>query len=100
MKKLLKIEEVNFLTNLNVNDVIKIAEKYTLEKNEMYEINKKNILYDIKSYVINEPVWYVDVILLKTKKRWPEAYDCLAISDREGRVVYVMNDHGVVVEKF
>lgn len=73
---------------------------YIREKEETYEIDKKNILYDIKSYVTNEPVWYVDVIPLKVKEIWPEAYSSLAISDREGRLVYVQNDHGVVIEKF
>lgn len=100
MQKILKLEEVHFETNLKIDDVIKIAEMYVEEKGEPYEINKKTILYDFESYVTNEPVWYVDVISLKVKKVWPEAYDSLAISDREKRLVYVQNDHGVVVEKF
>lgn len=100
MQKILKLSEINFETNLKVDDVIKIADVYIKEKGETYEIDKKNILYDPKSYVTKEPVWYVDVISIKVKEKWPEAYDSLAISDREGRLVYVKNDHGVVVEKF
>lgn len=100
MQKILKLEEVNFETHLKINDVIEIAEMYVKEKDEPYEINKKNILYDFESYVTNEPVWYVDVISLKVKEIWPDAYDSLAISDREKRLVYVQNDHGVVVQKF
>lgn len=100
MKELLKIDEVNFTTNLNKNEIIRIAEKFVSDKIEEYEINKTNIIYDINSYVVNEPVWYIEIISLKTKKLWPEAYDCLAISDKYGKVVYVMNDHGIVVEKY
>ena len=82
-------------------------EEYKIQKPELdevmailAEIDKKNILYDTNSYVINEPVWYVDVISKKAKEKWPDAYISLAISDREGRLVYVQNDHGVVIEKF
>lgn len=100
MQKILKLSEINFKTNLKIDDIIKIVDVYIKEKGEPYEINKKNILYDTKSYVTNEPVWYVDVISIKVKEKWPEAYDSLAISDKEGRLVYVQNDHGVVVEKF
>lgn len=100
MQKIFKLSEIDFKTNLKVDDIIKIADKYIKEKGEPYEIDKKNILYDPKSYVTNEPVWYVDVISIEVKEKWTEAYDSLAISDREGRLVYVQNDHGVVVEKF
>lgn len=100
MKKLLKLNEVNFETNLSFNDIVKIAEMYVEEKGEPYEINRETILYDSESYVTKEPVWHVEVISLKIKEKWPDAYISLAISDREGRLVYVQNDHGVVVEKF
>lgn len=100
MQTVLKLNEINFKTNLKIDDIIKIVEIYINGKGEPYEINRKNILYDPKSYVTNEPVWYVNVISKKIKERWPDAYDSLAISDREGRLVYVQNDHGVVIEKF
>lgn len=60
----------------------------------------ENILLDKKSHVTGEVVWYVAVITLHVKEKWPDAEDTLAISDKEGRVIYVMNDHGVVVERF
>ena len=100
MKEVMKLNEIDFETKLKYEDIIAIAELYIKSKGEPYQIDTKHILYDINSYVINEPVWYVNVISKRTKERWPDAYDCLAISDREGRVVYVHNDHGVVVEMF
>ena len=42
----------------------------------------------------------MDVISKRVKEKWPDAYISLAISDREGRLVYVQNDHGVVIEKY
>lgn len=100
MQGILKLNEIKFATKLKYEDIIEIAELYIKRKEEPYEIDKKNILYDINSYVINEPVWYVDVISKRVKEKWPDAYISLAISDREGRLVYVQNDHGVVIEKF
>lgn len=97
---ILKINEINFATKLKCEDIITIAELYIKSKGEQYEIDTKNILYDTNSYVINEPVWYVDVISKKVKEKWLDAYISLAISDREGRLVYVQNDHGVVIERF
>ncbi len=98
--EILKLNEINFKTNLKFGDILKIAERYIKEQGEPYEIDTKNILYDTNSYVINEPVWYVDIISKKIKERWPDAYISLAISDREGRLAYVQNDHGIVIKKF
>lgn len=100
MQEILRLNEINFETNLKIEDIIRIAEVYVKGKEEPYEIDKKNILYDTNPYVINEPVWYVNVISRKLKETWPDAYTCLAISDREGRLVYVQNDHGVVIEMY
>ena len=100
MHKIFKIENIDFQTNLNYHDVIEIAEKYIEQKEEPYEINKKSILYEAESHFTHEPVWYVDVISLKVKQRWSEAYEGLVISDREGRLLYVTNDHGRVIEKY
>ena len=100
MQKILRLNEVNFETNLKIEDIIRIAEVYVNSKGEPYEIDKKNILYDTNPYVINEPVWYVDIIAERDKGRWSDGYTCLAISDREGRLVYVQNDHGVVIEMY
>ena len=100
MQEILKLNEIDFATKLNCEDIMAIAELYIKSKDEPYEIDTKNILYDTNSYVINEPVWYVDIISIRLKEKWPDAYISLAISDREGRLVYVQNDHGVVIEKF
>ena len=100
MQEILKLNEIDFVTKLKREEIIAIAELYIKSKGELYEIDTTNILYDKKSYVTNEPVWYVDVISKRVKEKWPDAYISLAISDREGRLVYVQNDHGVVVEKF
>jgi len=100
MHKILKLEEVNFVTNLKLEEILIITELYIIEKGESYDIKKENMLYDKKSYITNEAVWYVDIISNKIRKKWPDAYISLAISDKEGRVVYVQNDHGVVIEKF
>lgn len=100
MERILKISDVNFKTNLHYNQIIKIAEMYIQKQNEPYEIDKEHILFDTKSHVTNEEVWYVNVISLKVKQKWPDAYETLAISEKKGSLSYVMNDHGVVVEKF
>lgn len=100
MCEILKLSEIDFETNLKTDDIFSIVDGYLKEKTEEYEVNKEKVLYVRKSHITNEPVWYVDIISLKEKERWPDAYISLAISDREGRLVYVENDHGVVVEKF
>lgn len=100
MKEFIKLNEINFATKLKYEDIIAIAELYIKSTGEPYEIDTKNILYETNSHIINEPVWNVFVIHKKIKERWPDAYECLAISDREGRVVYVHNDHGVVVKMY
>lgn len=100
MQEILKLKEINFATKLKAEDIIAIAELYVMGKGEPYEVDTNNILYDTNSYVVNEPVWYIDVISKRVKEKWSDAYISLAISDREGRVVYVQNDHGVVIERF
>ncbi len=101
MSQLIKLNNADFETNLKYEDIMKIVDKYMKENyaGEAYEM-EETILYDVESDVTHEPVWYVEVILCKVKERFLDAYDCLAISDREGRLVYVQNDHGSVVEKF
>ena len=100
MQGILRLDEINFATKLKCEDIIAIAELYIKSQGEPYEIDEKNILYDTNSYVINEPVWNVNVISKRAKEKWPDAYISLAISDREARLVYIQNDHGVVIEKF
>ena len=44
--EILKLNEINFKTNLEFGDILKIAERYIKEQGEPYEIDTKNILYD------------------------------------------------------
>ena len=68
MGKIIRLSEVNFETNLKIDDILKIVDMYIKEKGEPYEI-KQNILYDTEETdITNGPVWYVDVILPETKK--------------------------------
>ncbi len=96
----IKPSQITFETNLRLCDIMNIVDMYIKSKGELYEIERESVLYDKNSYVTNEPVWYVEVIPIRIKKRWPDAYESLAISDKEGRVVYVQNYHGVVIERF
>lgn len=98
--ELYRLEEIDFKTKMKDKDIIRIAEKYIEERGGEYEINMENILYNKKSHITNDAVWYIDVISSTVKKIWPDAYDTLVISDKEKRLVYVMNDHGVVVESY
>ena len=100
MGKILKLKEINFETNLKIEDLFEIVDSYIRGKGEEYELERNNVLYNLESRITHEPVWYVDIIHLKTKAIWPDAYDTLVISDREKRVVYVFNDDGVIVETF
>ncbi len=100
MKKFLRFDTINFDTTLKYSDIIEIAEKYINSLEDSYEIDMQNILYDPNSYVTNEPVWMVFFIAEKNKKRFPDAYFTLAISDSKKRLVYVQNDHGVVIKRF
>ena len=98
--KLIKLDKVDFKTNLKLDDIMKITDMYISRQEEKYEINKETILYNPQFDTTNGPVWYVDIIELKTKERFPDAYITLIISDKEKRLIYVMNDHGVLVETF
>ena len=100
MGKMYNIKKIDFKTKRNPSDIIEIAKSYIEHQDEIYEIDENSIVYDQESHVTKKPVWYISVISLKTKEIWPDAYDTLAVSDDEGRLVYVMNDHGVVVELY
>ena len=102
MGKIIKLNEIDFKTNLKREDIIAISELYNKDKGKPYEIDTEHILYDTNedAYVVDEPVWIVFIIHEKYKERFPDAHFMLHISDREGRVVYVQNDHGRVIEKY
>lgn len=95
-----KPNEIVSETKLTADEVMHIAMQYVENKNGEYEIYSKNILYDDDSYITHTAVWYVDIISVIVKKTWPDACETLAISDESGKVCYVSNDHGVVVEKY
>ncbi|MCM1056091.1 MAG: hypothetical protein NC517_00565 [Firmicutes bacterium] len=99
-KQFIGYDKVNFKTNLKKEDILKIVESFIHKKGKPYEINEETITYDKESLLTKEPVWHVEVISVETKKRFPDAYETLAISDREKRVVYLQNDHGRVAEIF
>ncbi len=107
-KRFIKLEEVDFETNLTKEDIIKIVGNYIQELGEPHEIDD-GILYDMMplptqipelSFITKDPVWYVDVIPIKVKEHFPDSYETLAISDRQKRIVYIINDHGRIVEIF
>lgn len=98
--KLIKLDKVDFETNLKLDGIMKITDMYISRQEEEYEVNKKTILYNSKFYTNNEAVWYVDIISLQTKERFPDAYITLIISDKEKRLIYVMNDHGILIETY
>lgn len=100
MGKMFNLKKIDFKTKQKPSDIIEIAKFYIDHQDEIYEIDENSIVYDQESHVTKKPVWYISVISLKTKEIWPDAYDTLAVSDDEGRLVYVMNDHGVVVELY
>ena len=76
-------EEIDFETNLGVNDVIKIAKDY-INKNKdegPYEIDEKSIIYDKEAYWIHKPAWEIALI----RSDWKDFDDnaiYLVISDR------------------
>ena len=86
-------------TNLSIEQVIQIARQYVDSQKEEYEINSQRILFDEEFDVESESVWYIDIISLINKKRWPNDYETLIISDKEGVVKYVMNEHGRLMSK-
>ena len=99
MQKVTRYEDINFETNLRYDDVIRRAEEYVQEIEEPYEINKEFILYDKESYITKKPIWYVEVIHEKLKVTFPDSYEYIAISDIDGIVEYIQNDHGRIIEK-
>lgn len=96
----MRLNEITFETRLKYEDIIEIVKRYVNSLEESYEIDTENILYDPNSYVTKEPIWEVFIISKKDKEIWPDAYISLAISDKERRLVYIQNDHGVVIKRF
>lgn len=95
-----KPQELPYITKLSIDEILRITKQFVSNKKDKYEIDENSILYDSNSHVTHESVWYIDIISVQNKLRWPDAYETIAISDKTGKVIYAMNDHGVVIDKF
>lgn len=100
MGKIFKLQEIQDKTQMSLQEIQEVVQRYVIKQQDVYEVDYEHILYDTESHVIKQPVWYVDVIPVSRKKMWSESYDTLAISDIEKDIKYVMNDHGIVVEMY
>ncbi|MBK1811929.1 hypothetical protein JHL18_15010 [Clostridium sp. YIM B02505] len=94
-KTIFKPSEVEGKTRLKLDEVIDIAKKSIANMEVKYELITEKVLYDTVSHITKEPVWYVDIIAILHKERFPDAFEILAISDITGKAIYIMNDHGV-----
>ena len=98
--KVYRFDQIDFQTNLTVDEVIRIVKEYLRMQNEPHEIDRR-IIYDTKSLLSDEPVWYVDVIPLSMKEKgFLDAYDSIAVSDRRACPVYITNQAGRIIKEF
>lgn len=99
--KMYRPDQIDFETNLTSDEVIRIVEKFLETYGVAYELTGL-IVYDPKSHITHEPVWYVDVVPVHMKE--VGFLDCeedsIAVSDRLARLVYMMNPAGRIVEEF
>ncbi|MCI8485287.1 MAG: hypothetical protein HFH41_13265 [Lachnospiraceae bacterium] len=100
MSQILRPEEIDFETHLKKEDIMEITKLFLGEKINDYEIDEDSVLYYTFSDTAKEAVWCIDIIMLKIKISFPDAYDTLVISDKEARVLYKRNDHGVLCERY
>ena len=94
-------EEIDFETNLGVNDVIKIAKDY-INKNKdegPYEIDEKSIIYDKEAYWLHEPAWKIELIFSDWKDFDDNAI-FLVISDKKGELACVLDNFGRPFKKY
>ena len=94
-KTIFKVIEVEGKTRYTLNEILEIVKLFISNMNIQYDIETENILYDNNFYITDEPVWYVDIIARKIKAIWPDAFETMVISDLNGKVIYILNDHGV-----
>ncbi|WBW96136.1 hypothetical protein [Oceanirhabdus sp. W0125-5] len=94
-RTIFKPSEVEGKTKFKLNEVIDIAKKSIINMDVKYELITEKVLYDTVSDIANEPVWYVKIIAIIHKERWPDAFETLVISDITGKAMYILNDHGV-----
>ena len=99
--KVYRHDQIDFETNLAADEVIRIVEKFLETRDVAYEIDRQIVMYDTKSHITNEPVWYVDVIQVHLKKAGLlDCHDSIAVFDRLAHPVYMTNQVGRVVEEF
>ena len=98
--KIYRPDKIDFETNLTSDEVFRIVEKFLETYDVAYEITG-HIVYDTKSYITKEPVWYVEVIQVHMKEiGFLDCEDSIAVSDRLARPVYMTNQAGRVIEEF
>lgn len=94
-KSIFRAVEVEGKTRYNLSEIIELSKKAIEGFCVSYELETKSILYDKSFYITKEPVWYVDIISIVNKERWPDAYETLVISDITSKAIYILNDHGI-----
>jgi hypothetical protein len=94
-RTIFKPSEVQGKTRFKLDEVIDIAKKSVINMDVQYELITEKVLYDTESHVTNEPVWYIKIIAILNKERWPDAFETLVISDVTGKAIYILNNHGV-----
>jgi hypothetical protein len=94
-RTMFKPSEVEGKTRFKLEGIIEISKEVIESLGGDYELETKTVLYDKSFYITKEPVWYVDIIAILHKKRFPDAYETLVISDVTGKAIYKLNNHGV-----
>ena len=98
--KIYRFDQIDFETNLTVGEVIKIVEEYLNTLEESYEIDRR-VVYDTKSLLSDEPVWYVFVAPLRMKEAgFLDSDESIAVSDKRACLVYITNSAGRITEEF
>ncbi len=99
MKTIYRMEEIDFKTNLSINDVRYLTKLYIERQKYEYEI-KETILYDTESVIVNgAKAWVVFLIPLEMKKTFLDEYLLLEIPDDDEWIVYLVDNVGFPYEK-
>lgn len=99
MGSIYKVQEIDFKTNLCFDDVMYLTKLYIDGQGEDYEIDE-TVLYHTTSCVEDGAgEWHVDIIELKIKQTFPDAYTTLVIPDKDEWIIYLRNWHGAIYEK-
>ena len=96
-----RMEEIDFETTLNPEDVMYLTNLYIEKQKEEYEI-EGHILYDTEADVENEVktrAWSISIVDLKVRQRFPDYHIILIIPDTNDGIIYLRNWHGVIYKK-